>query len=147
MLYFNMTALWTAHPDYPEHVKIELETRVRSLPPSFLLAPINGEVFENADVCHERLQGWAFSQGFAVVRTSGSLKQKQPRFEFQCIHYGVKTSDTYKLENHVEEMKKVELLVAVSRRPPISTLVAVITLLFSHISRLKSVDLAFTVLF
>jgi hypothetical protein len=36
VLCFNMTALWTAHP---EHVKIELEIRVRSFPPSFLLAP------------------------------------------------------------------------------------------------------------
>jgi hypothetical protein len=28
MLCFNMTALWTAHPHCPEHVKIELETHV-----------------------------------------------------------------------------------------------------------------------
>jgi hypothetical protein len=57
VLYFNMTALWDARPDCPEHLKIELKTRVRSFPPSFLLAPVDGEVFENADVCQERLQG------------------------------------------------------------------------------------------
>jgi hypothetical protein len=50
-------ALWSAHPDCPEHVKPELEARVRSLPPSFLLAPEAGEVFESADTCYERLQG------------------------------------------------------------------------------------------
>jgi hypothetical protein len=55
VLYFNITVLWTAHPDCPEHVKIKLETRVRSFPPSFLLAPVDGEVFDNADVCQERL--------------------------------------------------------------------------------------------
>ena len=55
VLYFKMTSLWTAHLDCPEHVKIELKTRVRSFPPSFLLAPVDGEVFDNVDVCHERL--------------------------------------------------------------------------------------------
>jgi hypothetical protein len=55
VLYFNMTALWTAHPNYPEHVKIELKTRVQSFPPFFLLASVNGEVFNNADVCQKRL--------------------------------------------------------------------------------------------
>ncbi len=94
-------SLWTAHPDCPEHIKAELEARVRSFPPDFLELPIAGEVFENPDVCQERLQGWALSQGFAVVRTSGSLKQTRPRFEFRCIHHGDDTSDTRKLDKHV----------------------------------------------
>jgi hypothetical protein len=106
VLYFNMTALWTAHPNCPQHVKIELEKPVRPFPPSFLLAPVDGEVFESADLCRERLQGWALSQGFAVVRTSGSLKQKQPHFEFRYIHHGAETSDTRKLEKHVERDKE-----------------------------------------
>jgi hypothetical protein len=50
-----MTALWTAHPDCPEHVKIELKTRVQFFPPSFLLAPVSGKVFKNAYVCQEHL--------------------------------------------------------------------------------------------
>jgi hypothetical protein len=67
------TLLWSPYPDCPEHVKPELEARVRSFPPSFLQALIAGEVFDNSDVCQERLQGWALSQGFAIVRKSGSL--------------------------------------------------------------------------
>jgi hypothetical protein len=43
--------LWTAHPDCPEHVKTDLEARVRSLPSSFLNVPVAGEVFDSADVC------------------------------------------------------------------------------------------------
>ena len=50
-------------------------------------------------------------------------------------------------KNTSKEIKKVELLVTISKRPLISTLTVTITLLFSHISRLKSVDLAFTALF
>ena len=53
-----------------EHVKADLEARVRSFPPSYLLAPIAGEIFDNVELCKERLQGWALSQGFAIVPPS-----------------------------------------------------------------------------
>ena len=96
------TLPWSAHPECPDHVKSDLEARVRSFPPSFLLAPVAGEVFDNPDVCKERLQGWALSQGFAIVQKSGSLKSAKPRFEFRCIHYGDKTANTRQLEEHVE---------------------------------------------
>jgi hypothetical protein len=96
------TMLWRAHPECPEHVKAELETRVRSFPSSFLLAPVDGELFQNADICQERLQGWALSQGFTIVRKSGSMKQARPRFDFRYIHHGDDTLDTRRLEKHVE---------------------------------------------
>jgi hypothetical protein len=96
------TVLCLAHPECPEHVKAELELRVRSLPSSFLVAPVDGEVFENAALCQERLQGWALSQGFAIVRKSGSIKQARSRFDFRCIHHGNDTLDTRQLEKHVE---------------------------------------------
>ena len=96
------SSLWTAHPDCPAHVKSELETRVRSLPPSFLAPPAVGEVFENPDLCQERLQGFALSQGFVIIRQSGSLKQARPRFEFRCIHHAAHTRNTRQLESHVE---------------------------------------------
>jgi len=94
--------LWNAHPECPEHIKADLEARVRSFPPSYLLAPIAGEVFDNLELCKERLQGWALSQGFAIVRTSGSEKRAKQRFEFRCIHHENKTANTRQLEDHVE---------------------------------------------
>jgi hypothetical protein len=96
------TPLWSAHPECPEHIKSDLEARVRSFPPSFLLAPIAGEVFDNPDVCKERLQGWALSQSFAIVQKSGSLKSVKPRFEFRCIYHGDKTANTHQLEEHIK---------------------------------------------
>ena len=96
-----MTTLWTAHSDCPEHIKIKLEARVRSLFPSFLLLSIAGEVFEDSDTCQERLQDWVLLQGFVIVRTSNNLKQTYSRFEFRCIHHGDDTVDTCKLEKHV----------------------------------------------
>ena len=94
-------SLWTAHPDCPEHLKSELERRVRSLPSFFLLPPIAGEVFINPDVCQERLQDWALSQGFVIVRTSKNVKQVRPRFDFRYIHHGGDTVNIHKLEKHV----------------------------------------------
>jgi hypothetical protein len=98
--------LWTAHPYCPEHVKTELETRIRSFPPSFLLALVAGEVFKNRDVCKERLQGWALSQGLVIVRKSGSMKSARPRFEFRCIHHRDDTANTRELEKHIERDKE-----------------------------------------
>jgi hypothetical protein len=97
------SSLWTAHPECPEHLKSDLEARVRALPSSFLLRPVAGEVFDDVDLCQERLQGWALSQGFAIVRKSGSLKQARPRFDFLCIHHGRDTANTRRLEKHVEK--------------------------------------------
>ena len=101
-----VTLLWTVHPDCPEHIKTELEARVRSFPPSFLLAPIPEEVFDNSDVCQERLQDWTLSQGFVIVRKSDNVKTARPRFEFRCIHHGTNILDTRQLEKYVERDEK-----------------------------------------
>jgi hypothetical protein len=93
--------LWTAYPGCPEHGKPELERRVRFLPSSFLLPPVAGELIVNGDRCQERLQGWALSQGFAIVRTSESLRQARPRFDFHYIHYREDTVNIYKLKKYI----------------------------------------------
>jgi hypothetical protein len=54
MFYYGH-ALMDCSPGLPQHVKIELKMRVRSFPSFFLLAPVDGEVFENADLYQERL--------------------------------------------------------------------------------------------
>jgi hypothetical protein len=94
--------LWNAHPECPEHIKADLEAHAQSFPPSYLLAPVAGEVFDNLELCRERLQGWTLLQGFAIVRTSGSEKRAKKHFEFRCIHHGNKTANTRQLEDHVE---------------------------------------------
>ena len=92
------TPLWTAHPECSEHVKAQLEARVRSFPSSFLFISVNGEVFENPDICQERLQDWVLSQGFTVVRKSNNMKQARLRSDFHCIHHEDNTLDTRHLE-------------------------------------------------
>lgn len=97
-----MATAWTAHPNCPAHFREEVEARVRAFPPCFIEQPADGEVFDNVDLCRERLQGFAFSRGFAIVQKSGSMAQARPRFYFRCIHYGSSTSNWRGLEEHVE---------------------------------------------
>ena len=96
------TSLWTAHPDCPEHIKTEFETRIRSFPSSFLSAPTAGEVFDNPDICQERLQGWILSQGFTIIRKSDNVKTVRPRFEFRCIHHEVDIQNDRQLKKYVK---------------------------------------------
>ena len=97
-----MATPWTAHPHCPAHLRGEVEARVRAFPSSFLEEPANGEIFDNVELCRERLQGFAFSQGFAIVQTSGTMKMTRPRFYFRCIHHGAATANWRKLDEHVE---------------------------------------------
>jgi hypothetical protein len=96
------TPSWTAHPNCPAHLRGEVEAKVRGFPPSYLVPPINGKVFDNVELCQEHLQGFAFVQGFAIVRLSGSMKQAHPRFTFHCIHHGKGTANKRRLEEHVK---------------------------------------------
>jgi hypothetical protein len=82
--------------------KIGLEARVRSLPPSYLTIPVAGEVYEDVQLCRERLQGWALSQGFAIVQKGGGEGEAKPRFRFRCIHHANDTMNTRQLERHVK---------------------------------------------
>ncbi|ERF72701.1 hypothetical protein EPUS_04754 [Endocarpon pusillum Z07020] len=56
-------------------------------------------MFDNIELCTARLQDWALSQGFAIVRRSGSEKK---RAIFLCIHHGAASKNTRQLEDHVE---------------------------------------------
>jgi hypothetical protein len=68
VLYFlaMATVPWTAHPHCPAHLRGEVEARVQDFPPA-LKEPVSGEVFDNLELCRERLQGFAFTEGFAIV--------------------------------------------------------------------------------
>jgi hypothetical protein len=88
-----MATLWTAHPNCPAYIRRDIEARMRAFPPSFFEEPANGEVFDNVELCRERLQGFAFTQDFAIVQKSGSIKQARPRFYFRCIYYRASTSN------------------------------------------------------
>jgi len=51
----------------PPHQRRTFDRAVAGLPTEFLNFPVTGEVFGSKAECKTRLQGFALSQGFAVV--------------------------------------------------------------------------------
>jgi hypothetical protein len=105
LLLLKMSA-WRAHPLCPLDASKRVERAVRALPAGYHEAPQADEVFESAEACLLRLQGYALSQGFAVVKASGSLSSKRPRIQYKCVHYGRETRNFRQLEDHVQRNAK-----------------------------------------
>jgi hypothetical protein len=70
------------------------------LPPSYLLPPRTGEVFDNLDDCQSRLRGFALAEGFNVVKHGGGIK-KAPVSKYRYTFYGVDSRNYRKLKDHV----------------------------------------------
>ncbi|KAF7503405.1 hypothetical protein GJ744_009713 [Endocarpon pusillum] len=97
-----MATLWQAHPLCPPEARNRLQDIVQGLPEAYLLPPQTGEEFENPESCLRRLQGYALSKGFAVIKVSGSTDSKRVRIQYRCIHHGKQTQNNRRLELHVE---------------------------------------------
>jgi hypothetical protein len=78
---------WNAHPACPPDVRVRIERAVRALPAGYLNPPYGGEVFESAEACLRRLQGFALEQGlrsskgqreFVIEETSDSVQVCTP---------------------------------------------------------------------
>jgi hypothetical protein len=86
----------------PKHQRRAFDRAVAELPTDFFSFPVTGEVFESKAECKARVQGFALSQGFAVV-VGKSSHDGTPRAEFLCIHHGTVTRNHRKLEDEVEK--------------------------------------------
>jgi hypothetical protein len=93
---------WRAHPNCPSGIRSRLEKAVQALPVGYLEPLQRDEAFESAEACLRRLQRYALSQGFAVVKTSGSLQSKRPRIQYKCVHHSRETKNNRQLETHVQ---------------------------------------------
>jgi hypothetical protein len=91
--------IFAAHPLCPPHLRNAVEEAVESFDSSWLLSPRNGEVFLTAKDCLHRLQGYALSQGFAVVTTTS----KKSRAQFACIRHRLETKNWRELEDYVDK--------------------------------------------
>jgi hypothetical protein len=88
-----------AHPLCPPHLRREVEDLAESFDPGWLLPPEAGELFNTPDAAFRRLQGFAFSQGFAVVTRS----TEATRCRFVCIHHSKKTKNIRNLKERVKK--------------------------------------------
>ena len=83
-----------------------VEDAVRAFDSAWLLPPQQGELFDNPKACLRRLQGYALSQGFAVVTTTS----KKNRAQFACIHHGVETRNWRGLEEYIQKDAEGKIL-------------------------------------
>jgi hypothetical protein len=92
---------WSAKPGCAPHHRAAVERLVNSLPSSYLLPPISGELFDSLEDCNQRLRGFALAEGFDIVRHGGGTGAL-PSYRFKCIFHGSKTQNNRKLEDRVE---------------------------------------------
>ena len=76
-------------PTVTEALADEFRRAVNALPPAHRIEPQENELVESPDVKYVRLQDWAFTQGFALVKESSRAE----RWVLQCIHYKKETKD------------------------------------------------------
>src|SRR5205809_6575484 len=86
------TPAWRAKPRCPKHLVVILEHAVNALPPAWLLQPTTGEVFDSIEHCKRRLQDYALTKDFEVVRTGEDIK-KASKTHFKCLKYEESTKN------------------------------------------------------
>src|SRR5947207_677788 len=79
-----------------QYQRSAFDRAIAALPIDFLRFLVTGEVFGSKAEYKARLQGFTFSQGFAVV-ASKSSQDGTPRTEFLCIYYSTETRNHRKL--------------------------------------------------
>lgn len=82
----------------------QLAAAVAALPPAHCLNPVEREPSESKEAAFVRLQNWAFTKGFALVKESAKTKNGQVvRLYLDCVHHKKETQNTQKL---TEEERK-----------------------------------------
>ena len=92
---------WHAKPGCAEHHRAAIERIINTLPPSWLLKPTSGELFDGLEGCNRRLLGYTLAEGFDIVRKGGGSK-KNPSWRFRCVFYGERTRNDRELEARIE---------------------------------------------
>src|SRR2546421_11584582 len=93
--------IFVAHTLCPPHLRKQVEDIAKNFNPNWLLPPADGEIFKSFQECFARLQGYAFSQGFAMITLSS--KKTKARAQFNCIHHTKKTKNWRKLKKHINK--------------------------------------------
>ena len=88
-------------------LRAQLDAAVATIPPAHRLNPVEQERFESNDAAFVRLQNWAFTKGFALVKESAKTKNGQVIHVYlDCVHHKKATKNSCKLKE--EERKRVQ---------------------------------------
>src|SRR5436853_7194716 len=91
-------SVFIAHQLCPPHLRHLVEDTVKSFDDKWLLPPVEGELFDSGKACLACFQGFALSQGFAVVTTASKAK----RSRFAYVYLAGTKKNWRKLEQHME---------------------------------------------
>jgi hypothetical protein len=103
----SVAAELESHPTFvqlPKHVKPVWLRHVKAFPAAWLEEPASNEVFNDKSHCLERLQAWAFIQGFAVVQ-GRVWTDRTHRWQFKCLLHGTETQNRRGLDGRAEKDK------------------------------------------
>jgi hypothetical protein len=82
---------WSLHPGLDQSLVPTIQQVIERIPLPHLLPLVPKEVFHTPDEAYERLQNWAFSQGFCSIIAS---HLKNVMIRFICKHHGDKPLNT-----------------------------------------------------
>jgi hypothetical protein len=83
-----------AGPSITPELAKQIDEAIEAIPISHREAPVQNEIVVNPGVAFQRLQDWAFTQGYAFVIAS----KVATRVRFDCIHHKNATRNTRKTE-------------------------------------------------
>jgi hypothetical protein len=92
-----------AGPSITPELAKQIDEAIEAIPISHREAPVQNEIVVNPGVAFQRLQDWAFTQGYAFVIAS----KVATRVRFDCIHHKNATRNTRKTKE--VDRKRVEI--------------------------------------
>jgi hypothetical protein len=100
------------HPLCPESHRELVQRTIDRIPPLYWTLPATGDVMRDLGVFEAHVRAASFCAGFDVVKEGGG-SAIAPGLRLQCIHHGLETQNTRKLEHRVTRDEEGEI---VSRR-------------------------------
>jgi hypothetical protein len=101
--------IWKARPGCLLHYQAAVKRMVNTLPLSYLLLSVSGELFDSLEHCNRRLRGWAFAEGFDIICCRGGIKAVL-MYRFKYIFHSNVTRNDRKLKNTVEKNLKGKII-------------------------------------
>ena len=81
---------WHAKPGCPAHHRAAVERIINTYPPSYLVPPALGEIFDSLEESNRRIYEYTLTKGFNIIRYERGIKVFF-NYRFKYIFYNNKT--------------------------------------------------------
>lgn len=97
------------HSACPETHRVIVQRAIDRMPPAYWILPVTGDIMRSLAAFEAHVRCASFCAGFDVVKEGGGIAAA-PALRLQCIHHGVKTQNTRKLEHRVMRDEDGEII-------------------------------------